>query len=571
MSNVAGKAYAMNVITPVPPGWTWLQRLIFMFARAFPGTLSGLLGLELIHFARWVLIKRDQWPAGQLGKPSLKHDYMLFCSNFNGTWDQYIDAFADGIPNGLNLFWYTSLNYPQSIPITPFKDYITLNQFHTNYYYNATPGSGQRDIKCALKVYAELKSLTACYAGNPAPETFAAEYRKALARMQNCLGSPGYAPVASLDTEAADRNRAAFVIAQAEKTRKLKAAQHAAPAAAPPAPQAATPKIPANTFDGGHCFFTALLPIRTEDVVDNDGLRSSPVHMVRDALAILPTAHQSPVTEQLPVDSPFARCRKTHFVRMAVIDDVIFNGRMASDAILDGSDRTIAKPVDELPNPYLMLVIDFDAPQGSHAELRRYLKDIWTMMGIDLDPVFSGCFGYSERATNADGFADYMLSCQVETTMPFNDYWALGSPPLPSLSKWWMVAIAVAAASAAIGIIYCGFAWLDLIVPKARFCLFVLEILGIVVAGVVASIPASAFALYRLVMSRGRKPFPMAPNSDLKSILKGLYLQRELIAFASKVQGMAPGALHAAFSAFLAKVNVNDLDAPTQAPGTIRP
>ena len=43
---------------------------------------------------------------------------MLFCSNFNGTWDQYIDAFADGIPNGLDLFWYTSSKYPASIPVT---------------------------------------------------------------------------------------------------------------------------------------------------------------------------------------------------------------------------------------------------------------------------------------------------------------------------------------------------------------------------------------------------------------------------------------------------------------------
>ena len=34
MSNVAGKAYGMNVLTPVPPSATWVQRLIFMAARA---------------------------------------------------------------------------------------------------------------------------------------------------------------------------------------------------------------------------------------------------------------------------------------------------------------------------------------------------------------------------------------------------------------------------------------------------------------------------------------------------------------------------------------------------------
>src|SRR3984885_2997586 len=152
MPNTAGKAYAMNVITPMPPAVTWLQRLIFMVARAMPSTLAGLLGLKLIHFARWVIIRRDQWPDLGQGKEHLQNDYMLFLSNFNGTWDQYIDASADGIPGGLDLFWYTSTKYPHSIPISSFKDYITTNQIQTGYYYNATPGSAQRDIKAALRV-----------------------------------------------------------------------------------------------------------------------------------------------------------------------------------------------------------------------------------------------------------------------------------------------------------------------------------------------------------------------------------------------------------------------------------
>ncbi|MBV9783886.1 MAG: hypothetical protein JO264_08705 [Acidisphaera sp.] len=206
MSNVAGKAYGMNVITPMQPHWTWLNRLIFMLARSLPATLAGLLGLSLIHFARWVIIKRDQWPDLGQGRPRLRNDYMLFCSNFNGTWDQYIDAFADGIPNGLDLFWYCSTKYPHSIPVTPFKDYIRQNQIDTDYYYNATPGSGQRDIKAALRVRRALLDLAAQHASLPS-DGFAREYRRALIAIQNDLGSPGYAPVASIDTERADTNR----------------------------------------------------------------------------------------------------------------------------------------------------------------------------------------------------------------------------------------------------------------------------------------------------------------------------------------------------------------------------
>lgn len=213
MSNIAGKAYAMNVLTPIPPRRTWLQRLLFMLSRAMPSTLSGLLGLKLIHFARWVIIKRDQWPSpdeSRRGRSDLTHDYMLFLSNFNGTWDQYIDAFADGIPSGLDLFWYTSVKYPHSIPISSFKDYIGANQIQTNYYYNATPGAAQRDIKAALRVRRELIALAELHASAD-PAAFARAYRDTLRTLANALAAPGHAPIASVATEKADASRRQYL------------------------------------------------------------------------------------------------------------------------------------------------------------------------------------------------------------------------------------------------------------------------------------------------------------------------------------------------------------------------
>ncbi len=216
MSNVAGKAYGMNVVTPVRPAVTWINALIFRAARALPATLGGLLGLSLIHFARWVIIRRDQWPGRAPGAKPLNNDYMLFISNFNGTWDQYIDAFADGIPGGLDLFWYSSTKYPHSIPITPFKDYIRANQVDTTYYYNATPGAAQRDIKAALKLARALRQLAAARAASPGmtADDFAGLYRQTLVEAQGCLGSSGYAPVASNDTDRADHHRCPHVVAR---------------------------------------------------------------------------------------------------------------------------------------------------------------------------------------------------------------------------------------------------------------------------------------------------------------------------------------------------------------------
>ena len=210
MSNIAGKSYAMNVLTPIRPWRTWVQSAIFIGATMTPKLFSGLLGLRLIHFARWVIIRRKRWPDLGQGGQTLDNDYMLFVSNFNGTWDQYIDAFADGIPSGLNMFWYASLKYPHSIPISTFKAYIGANQIQTDYYYNATPGAAQRDIKAALRVRREVLALAEVH-GAGDPVRFIEAYRAALTKLANSLASPGYAPIASGATRKADAARRATI------------------------------------------------------------------------------------------------------------------------------------------------------------------------------------------------------------------------------------------------------------------------------------------------------------------------------------------------------------------------
>jgi hypothetical protein len=210
MSNVAGKAYGMNVVTPMRPYLTWINRLFFMASRAIPDKLQGLIGLSIIHFARWVIIKRNQWPDLGQGKQALRNDYMLFCSNFNGTWDQYIDAFSDGIPEGLDLLWYSSTRYPHSIPITPFKDYIRANQIDTDYYYNSVPGAAQRDVKAALRVRRAILDLADRH-GSLDPAEFQKLYVTTLIGVQNDLGYQGEAPVASNDTKNAATNRRVYV------------------------------------------------------------------------------------------------------------------------------------------------------------------------------------------------------------------------------------------------------------------------------------------------------------------------------------------------------------------------
>jgi hypothetical protein len=320
------------------------------------------------------------------------------------------------------------------------------------------------------------------------------------------------------------------------------------------------------TFDGGHCFLTLLLPIDSADVVVNkDGLHFSHVQLVRSALSVMPTAHQSPATDQQPCNSPFARCTKTHFARIVVLDDVIYNGRMPKNTLIEG-DVTVFQPVDTLPTPYLFFIADFDAPQGTQAELRDWLRGVWTKMRADLDPVFEHCFQYSSKVRDADSFADYMIAHQLETTMPFNDYWPVSvdlTKALPTLSIP-LVAFASVAAGVAVG---WGLSWLfgrlGLIPNGGFFYWLEMVLFGLIGLG------AALFTAYTMFIRAGLKPFPMAPNGDLPSILKGLHLQRELIPLVPQLQGRSDQELFDAMGTFLNAMQLDNLQAPTQAPGTI--
>ena len=67
MSNIAGKAYAMNLVTPVRGALVMLNKLIFRLIGTplFRKRLDGLLTLSMIHYARWVVVKR--FPDGGRG------------------------------------------------------------------------------------------------------------------------------------------------------------------------------------------------------------------------------------------------------------------------------------------------------------------------------------------------------------------------------------------------------------------------------------------------------------------------------------------------------------------------
>jgi hypothetical protein len=329
-------------------------------------------------------------------------------------------------------------------------------------------------------------------------------------------------------------------------------------------------------FDGGHYFLTALIPIKSAEYLEQDGRKNSPVHMVRNALAVLPKARQSPVTEQTGFNSPFARNTRTHFARLFVIDDVINNGRNPVNAlkVAIGSrlgqasavrlNPTTQQPYDQLSQPYLVFVADFDASSSDDGELKSYLCELWQTMRKELCSILEYCEGFDCKNASAETFYEYVKSCQVETTMSFNDYeYRFDTPGLRSISIPLLVAWAAAAALAALAgllgtLIAVIRAWPDFDTLTILWIVF--AVLGLVLL----------YVLHHYVLRCGGRPFATVPNTDLPSILKALYLQRRFTQFAIDSQGLDEASLHAGFAKFLVDHKPDDVVACTQVPGVIR-
>lgn len=95
----------MASITIVKPGWLRRATLrmvlwaINLVARLFAthGTLSG---IPSIHFAHWSMIDGGR--------------RLLFLSNFDGSWENYLDDFIDKAHRGLTAVWSNTIGFPRT-------------------------------------------------------------------------------------------------------------------------------------------------------------------------------------------------------------------------------------------------------------------------------------------------------------------------------------------------------------------------------------------------------------------------------------------------------------------------
>lgn len=342
-------------------------------------------------------------------------------------------------------------------------------------------------------------------------------------------------------------------------------------------------------FDMGAYFLTVLCPVSTTTLPDDKAAKgvapartgTSPVHALREQLARLAPAQQTPESVDDKAKSPFVYHTRVHFARFVVIDDAMYVGRKTNDAILSQLiailpfvspsikkkfDPIIPQPEDRLPNPYLFFSMDFDAPDGSDESRDSLLRELWSghESGKLLKNIFHYCEEFPQRVRDDDpqAFAKYIADCQVETTMPFHDYFMDNVPvsKLPSPAK----NILIAAVAAIVGT-FAVLQWL--VLPEFLGCLRYLISIPLALA-------VGVFLGVRLTVAAGQKPFPPAPSSTLPEVLKSLHVKNAFTRFVidNQARSIDPAdaqTLYDRFGAFLEAEKPLDLNGPTQEPGVI--
>jgi hypothetical protein len=184
--NVDGQAIAITVFSSVKwLGRLWLP-LVFWYAEHFPKSTGTLGRLSFIHFARWTLVRRIPYNGPPQRQEQLSYPRLFFESNFNGGWEEYIDAFSHILTRGMKIFWGTSYGFPQPLPTAPFKAYIKENELEASHFYSAYPQATTTIVLASLELEEKLEPFLE-QTRTATPEAFARAWVALLSDVQGSL------------------------------------------------------------------------------------------------------------------------------------------------------------------------------------------------------------------------------------------------------------------------------------------------------------------------------------------------------------------------------------------------
>jgi hypothetical protein len=132
----------LTLVTDVRPECLNQLRAVLALIDLYGRRLSApgsLVGISTIHTVRWTLIDEGR--------------RLLMVSNYDGTWENYIDEFAEMILSGLDALWTSAPDYPRAgaQDLAALKLFLRAHQAPANAFYSAYPGTSVLNLRDDLE------------------------------------------------------------------------------------------------------------------------------------------------------------------------------------------------------------------------------------------------------------------------------------------------------------------------------------------------------------------------------------------------------------------------------------
>ncbi len=139
-SKTIGQVTELTVMAPLKPGAAVSLRRVLSALQTSAD--SPIKKINSIHFARWVIFDGDQ--------------RLLFTSNFDGSWEEYLRDFSQITPDGMDRIFAHCEGYPAGgcRDFEAFKAYVAAHQVATDLFYAAYPESSVAAVLEGLRVKA---------------------------------------------------------------------------------------------------------------------------------------------------------------------------------------------------------------------------------------------------------------------------------------------------------------------------------------------------------------------------------------------------------------------------------
>lgn len=139
-----GVVSEFTIVAPLAPGGAERLRALSSSETGDAQGPAKLRSVRTLHDLRWVIFDNDT--------------RAIFATTYDGDWDSYIDDFATGIPDMMDMWFSAFAGYP-GITSPEVKDFFAERQVTAAIWYSAYPAVRTTDIDRNQRVAGAVDAL----------------------------------------------------------------------------------------------------------------------------------------------------------------------------------------------------------------------------------------------------------------------------------------------------------------------------------------------------------------------------------------------------------------------------